>query len=164
MRLAVNAVLHHDRGTVRSVSVRGRHARMTRAEWKVMCRLDWQLEGPCWYNVAEMRVNADRGDTLPAVFLWDAPMCHHQHMKVLGIGVDYIYIYNLFVVAFPPVYVVQLQCPGPWWQPSCCWYCPAPQSCPSTGRLEMEEAFLHQVFYSLLVSVSLCQTVTIVLL
>lgn len=40
MRLAVNDISHHDRGAVRSVSVRGRHARMTRAEWMVMCSVD----------------------------------------------------------------------------------------------------------------------------
>lgn len=37
--------------------------------------------------------------------------------------------------------------------------CPAPQSYPSSGRLEKEAgAFLQQVFYSLPVSVSLCQS------
>lgn len=81
MRLAVNAISHCDRIAVRSVSVCGRRARMTRAEWMVMCSVDWQLEGPCQYNVAEIRVNVDRGDTLPAASIWDPTACQHQHLK-----------------------------------------------------------------------------------
>lgn len=81
MRLAVNAISHCDRSAVRSVSVCGRRARMTRAEWMVMCSVDWQLEGPCQYNVAEIRVNVDRGDTLPAASIWDPTACQHQHLK-----------------------------------------------------------------------------------
>lgn len=27
--------------------------------------------------------------TLPSAFIWNAAACHHQYMKVLGIGVDY---------------------------------------------------------------------------
>lgn len=81
MRLAVNAISHCDRIAVRSVSVCGRRARMTRAEWMVMCSVDWQLEGPCQYNVAEIRVNVDRGDTLPAASIWEPTACQHQHLK-----------------------------------------------------------------------------------
>lgn len=40
MRPAVNAISHRDRIAVRSVSVCGRRARMTRAEWMVMCSVD----------------------------------------------------------------------------------------------------------------------------
>lgn len=81
MRLAVNAISHCDRIAVRSVSVCGRRARMTRAEWMVMCSVDWRLEGPCQYNVAEIRVNVDRGDTLPAASIWDPTARQHQHLK-----------------------------------------------------------------------------------
>lgn len=90
MRPAVNAISHRDHIAVRSVSVCGRRARMTRAEWMVMCSVDWQLDGPCQYNVAEIRVNADRGDTVPAASIWDQPRMSSPTLEgILELEVDY---------------------------------------------------------------------------